>query len=121
MAIQDVVKMRVNGATYKEIADAFDVSVYFVRKKLAPYSNEIKPHKRGRTLCLNQIIYKGIKDHFTNNKSETITSLCEKVGVQSATLGNCIRGKTDTYFTIPQIKRMCKIVGKPFEEVFERI
>lgn len=57
---------------------------------------------------------------------ETVSSFALKIyGKDSSANRNIskvrgfIQGKYDTFFNIHQIKRMCEIIGKPFEEVFK--
>lgn len=123
MTVQEMLKMRIDGATYQEIADSCGVTRQCVQHKLKEYSKKITTGKRGRQFSIKEIKFKAIRDYFSVNETETMTSFSTKVygylGGTAATLRNFLKGKTESYFTIPQIRRMCEIVGKPFEEVFE--
>ena len=124
MTVQEMLKMRIDGATYQEIADACGYTRQGVQKKLAEYSKKITGGKRGRGFSFHEIKYKGLKDWFAINETETVTTFAERVfGYESAstTLRNFLRGKNESSFTIPQIKRMCNVVGLPFEQVFEEV
>lgn len=119
MKEQEMMKMRVDGATYQEIADRFGITRQRVYNILYEYSRKITAGARGRAFSFLEIKFKGIRQHFADNDTETTCKFSEKVGVQPCTMRNFLKGKSESYFTIPQIKRICEVVGKPFEEVFE--
>jgi hypothetical protein len=81
---------------------------------------------RGKRLDLNSIKYDAIREYFEKNENETVTSFSQKIyatewscGDRSSLVRKFIKGEQESFFTIKQIKRMCEIVGKPFEEVFK--
>ena len=125
MTTQEMLKMRMDGATFDEIADAADVSRQVVQYRLKQYSNEITKCVRGSRFCVKDIKFKAIREHFMKNEQETAVSFAMKVygyaGSSAAVMRNFLKGKSESYFTIAQIKRMCEVVGKPFEQVFEEV
>ena len=67
---------------------------------------------------MRDIKFKAIREYFAANYKETPNSFATKVGVTPHTMRNFLLGKCNSYFNVTQIKQMCDIVGKPFEEVF---
>lgn len=121
LTVQEMLEMRVDGATYQEIADVCGCSRQFAEQRISAYIKRMKVGARGKEFSYLEIKFKGIRGHFEVNTKETTTSFAEKVGVQPNTMRNFLKGNSNSFFSIPQIKRMCEIVGKPFEEVFEEV
>ena len=121
MTVQDMLEMRVKGATFQEIADACGCTRQFVEQRISAYVNRMKVGLRGRAFSYLEINFKGLRKYFEQDNTETICNFAQKVGVQPGTMRNFLKGKCESYFTIPQIKQMCEIVGAPFEEVFEEM
>ena len=123
MTNKEMLEMRMNGATYKEIADVCGISKQRVHQKIGEYSQRIKELRRGG-MYLEEIKYKGIYDFFKENLDVSFSRFVEAV------MGNThhnsterircfLRGQYEVKFTVAQIKRMCEVCGKPFEEVFK--
>ena len=127
MKQKEMLKMLLDGASYKEIADAYGISRQCVQKTINQYVKKLAADKRGRKFELNNIKYQGIYDYFEENVNETLTSFAMKVyevdrekGLKkSVTIKNLVTGNHNVHLTLPQIKKICEIVGKPFEEVFK--
>lgn len=119
MTDQEMLKMRIDGASFQEIADACGMTKQGVHKRLVQYAKKVTMGIRGKSFCLNDIKFAAIKVHFAYNDDETTTTFAQKVGVSPGIIRNFIKGKTESYFTVSQIKKMCDVVGKPFEEVFK--
>lgn len=118
MTTTEMMVMRVNGATYQEIADACGLSKQDVHKRIVRYTKRLTSGVRGHGFCLLDIKYKSIAEHFDGHARESISSFANAVGVPAGVMKNFLTGKADSHFTISKIRRMCEIVGKPFEEVF---
>lgn len=118
MTTREMYEMRISGATYQEIADESGISKQAVHDALSRYIRRLTSGIRGHRLCLFGIKYKAIREYFANNVYESINTFAKKTDVQPATMKNFLTGKSESRFTIPQIKQICEIVGKPFEEVF---
>lgn len=127
MKKEEMLQMRIDGATYQEIADVYGISRQAVHYALKKYKERLVGEVRGRRFRCNDIKYTGIYEYFKANKKETVSSFAIKVfnihtynsGAISQKIRNFITGRNESHFTIEQIKRMCEIVGKPFEEVFK--
>lgn len=120
---EEIRQMRMNGATFQEIADALGVSKQCVNELFNKQYRKLKG-MRGYGFKVDSIVYKGIYEHFMNNPFETVSSFTEKiygyVGNKPQTIRDFITGKNETWLTIPRIQKMCEITGKTFEELFER-
>jgi hypothetical protein len=119
---KEMLEMRVNGATLQEIADYYNISRQAVHSVLNNYTSRLCGKRC--SLDVNDIIYKGIYDYFRSRPEEGILSLSKKVfgkdpAGKTRSLKSCIVGEHKMYFTVDQIKKLCEVVGKPFEEVFE--
>lgn len=117
-----MLEMRMNGATFQEIGDAFGMTRQGAHCVVANYCRQIAGI-RGHGFDINQIKYEGIYEYFRENSSETISSFAGDifghVGDKSRSLRSYLIGEHEMYFSIKQIKRICEVVGKPFEEVFK--
>ena len=118
--------MKMDGATYQEIAENCGISRQAVHQKIGHYVTELTRDKRGKKLNLESIKYDAFREYFEKNEKETATSFTQKVfGGECASSDRCgkliyfMTGKHESFFTVRQIKRMCEIIGKPFEEVFK--
>jgi DNA-binding XRE family transcriptional regulator len=118
MTTKEMLKMRCDGATYQEISDACGLTRQAVHLRITEYTERITKGTRGKGFCLFDIKYKAIREHFADNSKLSISAFAKAVGVNASTMRNFLTGKNASYFTIPQIRRMCEIVGKPFEDVF---
>lgn len=120
---EEICQMRLEGATFQEIADEVGVSKQCVNKIFNKQYRRLKG-MRGYGFRVDSIVYKGIYEHFKDNPFETISSFTEKiygyVGNKPQTIKGLITGKRETLLAIPRIQKMCEITGKTFEELFER-
>lgn len=123
MTNKEMLEMRINGATFQEIADACGVSKQDAHERITRYFKKVVNSKRGQNFSCDEIIYEGIYEHFMRDENESVTSFAAKVfednGTRSSTMKNFITGKNNSHFTVAQIKKICAVVGKPFEEVFK--
>lgn len=124
MTNEEMYKMYQNGDTFQKIADVCGISKQAVHQRMVLYERKVYGirGKRKQRLLIDKIVYKGIYEHFENNYNETITSMCKKV--YGYATGNTdkfksfITGEHDSHFKLEHIKRLCEVVGKPFEETF---
>jgi hypothetical protein len=124
MTPKEMLQMRLNGATYQEIADTCGITRQAAHQAVRLYANKISSKRRGREFFLEEIKFEGIYEHFVENEEETVTSFAKSIfggsySVKVPTMRNFLRGETNSFFSISQIKRMCEICGKPFEDVFK--
>ena len=123
MTNKEMLEMRMNGATLQEIADVDGITKQAVQKRLKLYAKRLTGI-RGQGFDISTIRYQGVYEYFKTNLEESLHSFCLKLcgdGNYSniATMRNFLTGKSESRFNIAQIKRMCEICGKPFEEVFK--
>ena len=126
---KEIVQMRMDGKTFQEIADFCGISKQAVHQKFKSYMRFLAGERGntvdGRRFNINDIPYKGLHEYFKENEKENVSSFCRKMhGGKENTpfatkMRNFLTGANASHFTIEQIKAMCGIVGKPFEEVFE--
>lgn len=126
MTEKEMFEMRLNGASYQEIADACGLSKQCVNAKMRNYCEKkfLGRRVRGRSTNIEKIIYQGIYDYFDEKVDETFTSFAKKIyGSGTAyyitKISRLICGENETWLTIAQIKKICDVCGKPFEEVFK--
>ena len=124
MSQRQMLQMRLNGATYQEIADASELSKQRVYQLLTTYTPELKG-MRGNGFNIETIVYKGIYEHFKKNKAESLTSFAMKVfgytnNDNIPSMRKFLLGEYNSRYTIPQMQKICEVVGMPFEKVFER-
>lgn len=122
---KEMLLMRLNGMTFQQIADKCGVSRQRAYQSVMAYTDRIAKGKRGRVFFYEEIIFESIREHFEKKEEETITSFAVAVfgenSKKTTTMRTFLKGETDSRFTISQIKRICEICGKPFEEVFKEI
>ena len=123
MTPKEMLLMRLDGATLEQIADASGITKQYVSKAIKNYMEKIEKGKRGRAFSCENIIYVGVYEHFIKNEHETLSSFTESTigenGRRTNVMRNFLTGKTDSRFSIPQIMAICRICGKPFDEVFK--
>lgn len=123
MTNEEMLEMRMNGATYQEIADICGISKQRVHQKIGEYSQRIKGLRRGG-MYLEEIKYKGIYEYFKENLDVAFGRFVKGI---SGDISRCatekmrrfLRGEHEVKFSVAQIKKMCEVCGKPFEEVFK--
>lgn len=136
MTTEEMINMRAKGATFKEIANIAGVSKQCVQQNISAYMERRsylidRPTQlrvngmRGSKLCIEDIVYTGIYEYFRDNPDESLTSFTCRVYGNDNTHTNIermrrlIKGGCDSAMPISIYKKICRIVGKPFEEVFE--
>ena len=115
-------ELKLKGLSYQDIADVCGLSKQCVHKKVGSYGRKLAGI-RGQGFDINAIVFKGIYEHFEDNFDETLHSFSYKVVSNNPKFVDrfkrLIKGENDVKLTIPQIKKICQVIGKPFEEVFE--
>ena len=124
MSHRQMLQMRLNGATYQEIADASGLSKQRVHMLLTTYAPELKG-VRGNGFNIETIVYKGIYEYFKKNETESLSSFAMKVFGYTTkdnipSMRKFIIGECNSRYNIPQMQKICELVGMPFEKVFER-
>lgn len=104
-------EMRVNGATYQEIADYFHVTKQYVHSTLSQFVGE------GYTVGTVKCVYPGLKRWMltTGTSAKEINKKLQMCSHPSM-FYNRIRGKTQ--FTIQEVKKILAFTGLTFEEAF---
>lgn len=110
---------REQGLTYQEIADRCGISKQRV--------HQIIGRVRKNNVDIESIVYKGVYDYMKENSQITYSTLYSKISG-----GNCSKNAIKNFrvflhnsadegkLNIKQIKRLIKLTGKSFEELFER-
>lgn len=119
---KEMLEMRVNGATFQEIANKYGISRQAVHQTLNSYMARLQGKRYA--LDVDKIIFKGIAEWFFENPDESMSSFSRKVfgydtGAKVKDVRMNLYGEYTVYFSIEQIKKICEVIGKPFEEVFE--
>lgn len=117
-------EMLQNGSTYQKIGDSFGISKQAVHQRITLYKRKLKGI-RGHSFNIESVVYKGIYEWFKEHLNESPCSLCARVyqnpnGNSIKKFRGFLKGEHDSVFNIKHIKRLCEVIEKPFEEVFER-
>ena len=120
--MEEIAKMHDEGKTYREIAEISGISYQAVWSKHIAYLKRKRTGKRNG-FCIEDIPFKGFYEYFSDNAEESIISFSVKVKgyfEQSfyEKLKNTLNGTHFSLFKITDIKKMCEITGKTFEELF---
>ena len=121
MDIKDMVTMRtLNNSTFQEIGNSCGISRQAAKQRIDTYNSRLE--KRKKELPLEKIKYKGFYDYFLKNPDVTVGNFAQKVfgyGGYKAKMVSFLLGESNATFTISQMIKMCDIIGKPFEEIFQ--
>lgn len=122
---KELYEWRQQGATYQEMADAEGISKQAIYEKVKAYEKYLMG-KRGRIngFDYNNIVYKGIYEHFRDHVDESVSNFAEKVFGFSASgktqkVKGFLLGESESLFKVRHIKNMIAITGKSFDELFE--
>lgn len=110
---------REQGLTYQEIADRCGISKQRVHQIIGVV--------RKNNVDIESIVYKGIYDYMKENSKITYSTLYSKISGGNSS-ENAIKNfrvflhnsADEGKLNIKQIKRLIKLTGKSFEELFER-
>ena len=124
METLEMLDLKEKGYSTKHIAEIAGVSTTAIRQRIKRYNEGIVDSRRGKKLKLNEIVFQGFYDYFKENPKESVQSFLRKLHSETTNSNNekmrsFIKGKREAWFTVPQIKRLCEFIGKPFEEVFK--
>lgn len=121
MDVREMIEMKTSGnATFQEIGNFCGISRQAVKQRIDVYNNKLE--KRRKELPLEKIKYKGFYDYFLKNPDITVGKFAQKVfgyGNYKTKMISFLLGESNATFTISQMIKMCEIVGKPFEEIFQ--
>ena len=110
-----------DGLSFTDIAEKYGMSKQDVQQEVRRYTLYISG-KRGKRFNINTIVYQGIYDYFLDHPQETLLSLTKKLKINDqngfANFHRFITGQNDVKVKISLIKKICDVIGKPFEEVF---
>lgn len=116
-----ILEMRLKGMTYTAIGKELGVSKQRVHQFRENYLRKETYGVRGKGFLIDDIVYKGIYDYFYKNKYESLTSFCKKITTNRGyviTFKRLVTGERDSRINISTIKKICKVIGEPFEVVF---
>lgn len=122
MQMKKLIDMREDGATYQEIADEVGLSKQRVHQIMLKNYPEMKGMRKNH-FDIEQIVYKGIYDHFKSHPYESLSSFVRNiygyVGNEVPMIRDFITGAHTSRFSIELIRKICKVTGKSFEKTFE--
>lgn len=108
--------------SFIDIADQCGMSKQDVQQEVRKYSLYISG-KRGKRFKINTIVYQGIYDYFLDYPQESLITLTKKLKINDqngfVNFRRFITGQNDVKVKISLIKKICDVIGKPFEEVFQ--
>ncbi len=111
----EMIKMRLDGCTYQEIAEKYSITRQCVQQSIASFAGK---ERSARKSSLDRCIYPNIsKWMLDNNISMTsVGKICGLSAKRTDTIGMKLRGGRD--FKISEIKAILKESGKTFEYMF---
>ena len=130
MAIKEhrekMIALREAGATYREIAELFGISLQYAQKIISEPDGNERPRARKNSVDIEKIAYEGIYNLFVSDCKMTFTQFSRiAFGVKHAdpTQRERIRwfvlGYSDAKVSVRVIKNICEYIGEPFERVFK--
>ena len=112
----EMFKMRLDGATYQEIADKYGVTRQNVEQILKIREPSKRHSKEKYKIC----IYKGLREWLEKNnyKLNDLQNIISKTKQRQA--GNCLRMKLsgERDFRLSEINKIINLTGMTFEELF---
>ena len=112
-------KMRMDGATYQEIANRFGVTRQAVHLNLKNHGRL----RRRYEAIFDDCPYAGLRQFLQENKKVKIANLCNAIfgtcaETERSKTRRLIEGK-NVSMTVNNVKRLEKFTGKSFDELFE--
>lgn len=123
ITVEEMVKMRLEGKSYEEIARASGIARQNVHKRISRYCRrEILGASNDRIWIfpIEEIAYEGVYQWFKNNPSETLSSFNRNTIGKTASTMSCFLKGGKSYYSIEELHVICRYIGKPFEEVFKK-
>lgn len=112
----DMFKMRLDGATYQEIADKYGIT----RQRVECILKMREPSKKHSNKKYEKCIYKGLREWLQQNnyKLNDLQNLISKNKQRQA--GNSLRMKLcgEREFRLSEINKIINFTGMTFEELF---
>ena len=111
----EMIKMRLDGCTYQEIADKYGVTRQCVQQSIANFTGK---ERTARKSSLDRCIYPNIRKWMLDNNISMI-KLSKMCGLAETHIG-AVRTKLngEREFKISEIKAILKESGKTFEYMF---
>lgn len=105
----EMFSMRLDGATYEEIAEKFGISKQRVNQII---------HKEPKNRCIEKkCIYSGLADYFASN-GLSARQFFEKIQFETSYTSFMRKLKGTSIFTLPEIKKILLYTHMSFEECF---
>lgn len=110
-----MIKMRLDGCTYQEIADKYGISRQFVQQEIANFTGKERTIKKS---SLDKCIYPNLKKYMIdNNISMTkLSKICGLTGIRTDVIKLKLIGERD--FKMSEIKAILKESSQTFEYMF---
>ena len=115
-----IIEMRLRGMTFTAIGEKMGISKQAVNEIVKRNCGRLSYGIRGYGFKIDEIVYQGIYDYFIKNEHETLTSFSDKI-LSTGSIEKIkyfIIGKRNCNFTLKTIKKICEVIGEPFEVVF---
>lgn len=111
----EMIKMRLDGYTYQEIADKYGISKQCVRQSIANLAGKEGPV---RISALDRCIYPNIRKWMIDNNISMIklSKICGRAEKNTGAVRPKLNGERE--FQISEIKAILKESGKTFEYMF---
>lgn len=111
----DMIKMRLDGYTYQEIADKYGISRQCVQQSIANFTGKERAVKKS---SLDKCIYPNLKKYMIGNNISMIklSKICGLSEASTGAIREKLLGKRD--FKISEIKAILKESGQMFEYLF---
>lgn len=106
----DALKILIEGATYREVAKKYGVSVQYIFQLFSPILG-----KRGEGKRIKGVKYKKFYD-FIVEKYESVNKFCKKTGIANNSMSDMLKGKNG--MTKMYIDKIIKETGLKYEEIF---
>lgn len=116
--LTDMVKMRLSGYTYQEIADKYSVSRQYVQQAIARFTGRPRVVKK---TALDICIYPNLKKWMIDNNIPLIklAQICGLAGSNSVIIRKKLLGERD--FKLTEIKKILEKSGENFEYMFKEM
>lgn len=111
----EMIKMRLDGCTYREIGDKYGISKQCVQKSIANFTGK---ERNGRKARLKECVYPNIRKWIIE-KNITMSEFAKICGLSEKCIGVVkMKLKGEREFRISEIKGILKESGKTFEYMF---
>ncbi len=120
MTTKEMMILRLEGLSLKQIGEMCGISKQAVHKRLDRFYRE---EMNGRIRCrfdIDEIVFRGIHEYFESTPKLTLEQFYRRLGINCTkeTLRRFIVGESNSKLTIPQINKICEVIGKRYEDAF---